>query len=505
MQSTVIAALGAALCGLVAVARPATADKAGFDPAAVYRVPVGDSPSLGPADAPVTIIEFSDFYCPHCNRAAGTLADLMRIYPGQLRLVYRHNLLDSRNGTLAAQAAMAAHDQGKFWAMHDLLFSSAEPIRRAVIDEYAYQLGLDMVRFRTAVDSGAALARIKEDVALAERLGVAATPMLFINGRPITGAQALGVFVELIQTELARTEDMISRGADPAGLYDAAIQAGRDRAGPIAPGADQPGERALDVDATYPVGLGLTSHQRGSADALVTIVEFSDFECGFCRRSRDTLRALRSELGHDLRVVYRHKPLVASGNTKLVAEAAVAAGEQGKFWEFHDRAFAHDGRIRRDDIERFAREIDLDMERFRSALDDRRHLREVIAEAADAAALGVRGTPTFFINGTPVIGAVPLAKLRAVALEKKAEALALVKAGVAKGDVYAEVIRRGAGARREASAVPGDPIDDQIAVLVACRAKDAAAAAAAFGRLKGKARRTAVRKDCKRLGIALPK
>lgn len=494
--------------GCAAGATAARAD-VGFDVDRVYRVSPGDSPTTGPADAPITIVAFSDFYCPHCTRLAGTLAELGRMYPGRLRVVYRHNLLDPDDGSLAAQVAMAAHRQGKFWPMHDLLYSTEDSLTRAVVEEYAELLGLDMARFRSDLDRQVDLSRIRADIAEADRLGIRATPMLFINGRPLTGAQPLGVLVQRVEEELERTDAMIRGGAEPAALYDAIVSRGQPRAGTIESGADASIPPVIDPTAAYAVGLGLPSHQRGADDALVTIVEFSDFECGYCRRSRATLEALRAELGDDLRLVWRHKPLTATGGSKLLAEAAIAAGEQGKFWEFHDRALAHPGPVRRADMEAFAREIGLDLARFRTALDDRTHLPDVLVDVAEGAALGVRGTPTFYINGTPVIGAVPLDEMRAVVQAKRTEAQALVAAGVPREDVYDEAIRRTIAARSASpatatTATPSDPIDAYIEVLVACRAKDGRAATTAFGRVTDRTRRGALRKECRRLGVKLP-
>lgn len=487
---------------------PASAD-IGFDASDTYRVPIGDAPAIGPADASVTIVEFSDFFCPACNRVAVTLADLMRLYPGSIRLVYRHNLLDPEDGTLGAQAAMAAHEQGKFWPMHDMLFSSPQPINRGTVEEYAEQLGLDMARFRAALDTGKHMAKIRADIEVARKLGISATPMIFVNGRAITGAQPLGVFVQLVEEELERADTMITGGVDPGELYEALTSSGERKAHAIATGADDRETPELDQAASYRVGLGLESHRRGSSDALVTLVEFSDFDCSYCRATRATLEQLAKEQGSDLRIVYRHKPLIAIGNTKLAAEAAVAAGAQGKFWKFHDQAFAHDAPLRRADLEEIGREIGLDMDAYRRALDERKYLPQVIADAADAASLGVKGTPTFFINGTPLIGAVPIARFRELIAEKRKQAEKIVASGVAREDLYDEIGRR-AELAAAAAKLPSkgkqkkaDPVDYHIEVLIACRKRDAAAAKKAFAKVKDKRRRQFLRKDCKRLGVDL--
>src|SRR5690606_14466271 len=151
--------------------------------------------------------------------------------------------------------------------------------------------------------------------------------------------------------------------------------AGRPRAEPLADGADVPEYPALAPMAPVYVEPGLPSHRRGPDGALVTTVEFADFECGYCRLSRATVRRLAPALGDRVRFSFRHYPLGAAGDSKLVAEAAVAAGAQGRFWAFHDRAFARGGRLGRADVEAIAAEIGLDLRSFRADLDDRRHFR----------------------------------------------------------------------------------------------------------------------------------
>src|SRR5947209_13532965 len=101
---------------------PARADRPGFDPEAVYKVPRGDAPASGPLDAPVTVVAWSDYACAYCNRVQGTLDHLARLYPGQLRWVHRTLPIDDEN-TLASEAALAADAQGRFLPMNDRLFA----------------------------------------------------------------------------------------------------------------------------------------------------------------------------------------------------------------------------------------------------------------------------------------------------------------------------------------------------------------------------------------------
>lgn len=158
---------------------------------------------------------------------------------------------------------------------------------------------------------------------------------------------------------------------------------------------------------TIPVG---DSPIIGPRTALVTIVEFGDFQCPFCARVEDTLRRLRAHFGDDLRIVWKNNPLPMHDDAQLAAEAAIEAHSQGGnagFWRFHDLVFEHREHLARPDLERYAQILGLNMTRFRQALDTHAHRDEVTRDQQLASYLHASGTPTFFINGTKVTGAQP--------------------------------------------------------------------------------------------------
>ena len=153
-------------------------------------VPLG-GPARGPATAKVTIVEFSDFQCPFCARVNATLEQLLRDYPNNVRILFRHNPLPFHNNAApAAEAAVAAKKQGKFWEMHDKLFADQSDLERPALELHAVQLGLDLTAFRAALDTHAGKARVDEDLALGRQLGVRGTPNFFINGRSLIGRAA---------------------------------------------------------------------------------------------------------------------------------------------------------------------------------------------------------------------------------------------------------------------------------------------------------------------------
>lgn|SRR5574341_734022 len=153
----------------------------------------------------------------------------------------------------------------------------------------------------------------------------------------------------------------------------------------------------------------------GPDNAPVTIVEFSDFQCPYCKRFVDqTFNQLREEYGDQIRIVYRDFPLSSiHPDAELAAEAAECAADQGKFWEMHDTIFANQTLgIGRDALLGFAEDVGLDMEEFTTCLDNGTHRDEIAKDLQDGTSYGVSGTPTFFINGYRLVGAQPIEAFR---------------------------------------------------------------------------------------------
>ncbi len=153
---------------------------------------------------------------------------------------------------------------------------------------------------------------------------------------------------------------------------------------------------------------------KGPAAAPIQIIEFSDFECPFCFRANPTITQVLSTYGDRVRLVYRHLPLPNHPNARPAAEAAACANDQGKFWEYHDRLFANQSRLAAADLKQHAADLGLDSAKFNSCLDTRRFQKDVDDDMAAAAALGVSGTPHFFINGRPISGAQPFESFREI-------------------------------------------------------------------------------------------
>lgn len=161
-------------------------------------------PMLGPETAPVTIVEFSDFNCPFCQRVTPTLKELRARYPQEVRIVFRHFPLGMHPRARAiAEAAVCADEQGRFWAFHDRVFETAEPMSDEEILTVAGELALDLEAFEACLASERPAQVVERDMAAGKALGVTGTPAFFVNGVRISGAQPLEAFVERVESELA--------------------------------------------------------------------------------------------------------------------------------------------------------------------------------------------------------------------------------------------------------------------------------------------------------------
>ncbi|WP_455243587.1 thioredoxin domain-containing protein [Petrachloros mirabilis] len=165
----------------------------------VLPVSVDDDPSVGPADAPITIVEFSDFQCPYCQKSVGVLKVLQRLYGEKIRIVYRdYPGPNHSDAAPAAEAAQCANESGKFWEYHDLLFERQSAGRGWDFSGLAKEVGLPEEAFTKCLSSGRHRKEILNDMQDAMRLGISSTPTFFINGRPMVGAQTVSDFQAMI-------------------------------------------------------------------------------------------------------------------------------------------------------------------------------------------------------------------------------------------------------------------------------------------------------------------
>ena len=192
---------------LAAVPDPARAAQAVADAAPASRLEVdpGGDPSLGPADAPITIVEFSDFNCPHCQAWHREVSEeLFNTYPDQIYFVYKDFPIvgGGRAGFLGAQAAHCAEEQGAYWEFHSALFSGEYSLDSPGVDQIAVDLGLDLDPFKECMVEARYAEEVRDDFNYGVSLGVSSTPTFFINGIPLVGAQPFVNFAQIIDSEL---------------------------------------------------------------------------------------------------------------------------------------------------------------------------------------------------------------------------------------------------------------------------------------------------------------
>ncbi len=366
--------------------------------------------ALGDENAPVRIVEYTDYQCPFCQRHSDqTLPQLMSQMIETGRVYYMLKDLPLENihpeARIAANAARCAGEQEAYLAMHDMLFATqdewggqGEAAAQQVFSDLATQLELDTVAFDQCVTEWRYDNLVEANMNEAASFGVRGTPYFFIDGYPINGAQ-------------------------PIELFDFAV--GRAEEGTLAEAyRPQEQQQQQQQQPTGPIEVDIAgSYSLGDPEAPITIVEFTDYQCPFCaRHSSQTLPGLiegyvETGLVH---YVFKDLPLTQIHPQAIIAaEAARCAWDQEAYLEMHDMLFGRqqewNGRNDAADMfVTFADQIGLDMAVFSECLNTHQHQAAVEADLQYGLSLGIRGTPSFAINGHLVSGAQPLASFEEV-------------------------------------------------------------------------------------------
>lgn len=219
------------------------------------------------------------------------------------------------------------------------------------------------------------------------------------------GAYLMSGSIDRVAEQVPQFESALKslRGAVAAGDAPAAA----------APSAPPPRRRGPDPNKVHSVNVAGSAY-KGPMDAKVTLVEFSDFQCPFCARVGPTLKRITEEYPDDVKIVFKHLPLSFHQKAQGAAEAAEAAGRQGKFWEMHDRIFSQQREMSPEKYLEYATELGLDIEKFKKDLKSPEVASRINEDKKQAAKLGVTGTPGFFVNGRFVSGAKPFDEFKTV-------------------------------------------------------------------------------------------
>lgn len=423
-----------------APALPSAAKDGGKEAGNPISVSAAD-PSIGKKTALVTIVQFADFQCPFCRKAAGTMTELRKFYGDRLRIVWKNYPLPfHKEAQPAAETAMALFESGGdayFWGYHDAIFGSSGELSAALYEDALKRTPMTRADVDRIRQKGSAAKKVEADVALAKRLGVTGTPAFFINGVYLSGAQSIDKFQAVIDAELIKAKELLTAGVPQVHLYDTAASKNfvKPENRPKPPSASKPAEDDKTVHLV-PVG---TSPVRGKASALVTLVVFSDFQCPFCIRAVKTTNDIEKQYGDKIRLVFKHNPLPFHPRAEPAAELAIEArlqkGDAG-FWKAHDLLWDANGKLAEEELADIAKTAGLRAPAVAKAIETKKHKAVIEADQDLADDLGAHGTPTFFINGRRLVGAQPIEKFQAIIDEEIAKAQALVAGGLPANKVY---------------------------------------------------------------------
>lgn len=451
LDTTSTAGSGATAAEGAAISSPSTPNTGARPEQALAKVPVtAADPQWGSVDAPVTIVELSDFQCPFCSRVQPTLEALKQKYgPTQLRLVFKHNPLpfhqEARPAAEAAAAVFMLAGSEAFYEFHHAVFANQQALTTENLIGWAGRAGVQASALRAWLDSGRAAQKVDEDMKLAKELGASGTPAFRINGVTLSGAQPLELFVKAVDEQLAAARELTQAGTPPRLVYVTLTDKNVAKEPPVKAAAKPDAEE--DDSKIWNLPILADDPQRGPKDALVTVVVFSDYQCPFCKRVEATLEELRKLYGKDLRMVWKDNPLPFHPRAKPAAKLArVVFQTKGNdaFWKMHDALFANNPKLEDSDLEELATKQGLVWKALQpqlaaSKLDAR--IDDSIELASDFQA---RGTPHFFINGRRLSGAQPVDAFRKVIDEELAKARALVERGTPRAKVYGEIAKAGA-------------------------------------------------------------
>lgn len=318
----------------------------------------------------ITIQVFSDFQCPYCRQFAPAVREIESkgVDGVKTRVEFRNFPLPFHPfAQLAAQAAMAAGEQGKFWEMHDLLFANQTALGRDALFKYAESLKLDMARFKNDLDSDRIKKKIETDKALGSAKKVQGTPTFFVDGKEYSGTRTFAALKALVTADVGRrmalseiTDSLMSKG--PAG-------------------------------------------------APVTVEFFADLESPVSRSANYVLEELMAKHPAQVRLQFRNFPLSFHPQAGLAHDAAMTAARDGHFWEMVNYIFDHQESMREQDVIAYAGRLGMDQAKFAEAIQKRKYAPRVDADIADGFQRGVRGSPVIFVNGRRIDGVPSLQTL----------------------------------------------------------------------------------------------
>jgi protein-disulfide isomerase len=355
------------------------------------------------------MIEFTDFQCPFCKRTWATVNQVLEAFPQEVRLAVCMNPLAFHPQAMnAAKAALAADRQGRFLMYATSLFDESW-LEEGTYITLAEDYELDPEQFEADFASEATAKAIARQQKLAAALGVKGVPYFFINGEPLVGARPIEDFVARVEKKLAEARELEKQGVPLAKVHaktTAGVRSG-DYYRFVMLG-QEPVVREPKYDATQrvhvppprkQVAIPLEGSPRLGDGENVVIVVFSDFQCPFCVRFDPALRGVVSHYDGKASLVFKHFPLPFHDRAMPAALAAMAAHAQGKFWGYSQLLVDNNRDMSDENLLQYAVSAGLDVEKFKADLAAGVGKAQIEADMQLASDVGVRGTPTVFVNG----------------------------------------------------------------------------------------------------------
>ncbi len=382
----------------------------------------GHAPVLGPRDAPVTVVMFGDLTCPHTLAQIPLLLAEQARRGRELRLAFRYLPLSQNAGSVAAARALAglyaARGGEMLFRVLEAVGKQRSPLARGDLAPIIAMLGITDVDVENLGRAPGSSDAVERDVELATALFVRATPTLFVNGVRLDGFHPAQALSAAIDRELRASHLALASGVSPAQLYTTRTRKNLMNLG------DDPEERVCVRPAASPA--------RGGDAALVTVLEFSEFQCAACREGEIGLAAALRQNPAELRVVWKDFPLSQHARARAAANfahEARALGGDKAFFAVHDRMLKADSPLEEPELTAFATSAGLPADKLLAAARSERHAATIESDLRLAAELGVTGAPTYFVNGRKIPGAPVPAEFAALLREELALARRVMQNG----------------------------------------------------------------------------
>jgi len=453
----VVVGCGGAPSGPNSAAQPVASSGSAIAPVATVQASAGvsvdhsgvvvpvlpEDPTWGAPDAPVTLVEFADLQCPFTARVQPTLQRLQQeLGPQRLRIVWKHLPLPFHKRAFPAHdASVVVQRLGgnqAFFRFVDDVIAAQSTFTPAQFPAFAKRAGVDEAAFNAAFSSDQQ--KVAQDLELAAKLGVRGTPGFLINGVRVSGAQPYDKFREVIDAQLLEAEQLAKTGVASAQLYPQLTA--KNYAAPE-PEPQRPSrEPEVPDDTVWNVPVLKDDPVRGAANPLVTIVEFSDFQCPFCSRVEPTLDKVLETYPKDVRIAWKDNPLPFHQDALPAARLARAVYQRSgnaAFWKVHGELFKQQKQLDEENLERISKQLGFDWKKLADAREKAgTRIQESIDLAYDVQA---RGTPHFFINGVRLSGAQPFDKFDEAVKQQLEVARKLVTSGVPRAKVYETLLK----------------------------------------------------------------